>query len=71
MVLDALLLALVLFGLRVARRTISGRVRYVLLPKDDQPPAASDDPWPPARQLDRYVGHGLEQIDAYLARCSA
>lgn len=63
-----MLLALVLYGLRVARRTVSGRVRYVLLPKDDQPPVASDNPWPPARQLDRYVGHGLDQIDAYLAR---
>lgn len=70
MVLDVLLLGLVLWGLRVARRTASGRVLFLLLPNDDQPPEASDDPLPPARQLDRYVGHGLEQIDAFLARRS-
>lgn len=70
MVLDALLLGLVLWGLRIARRTVSGRVFYVLLPKEDQPPEASDDPLPPANRLDRYVDHGLDQLDAYLARRS-
>jgi hypothetical protein len=71
MVLNVLLLGLVLWGLRVARRTASGRVRYLLLPNDDQPPEASDDPWPPARQLDRYVGQGLDQIEVFLARRSS
>jgi hypothetical protein len=68
MVLDALLLALVLWGLRVARRTSSDRVQYTLMPTEDQPPQASDDPWPPARSLDRYVHHGLDEIDLFLAR---
>lgn len=70
MVLDVLLLGLVLWGLRVARRTASGRVLYLLLPNDDQPPAACDEPWPSARQLDRYVGQGLDELDAFLARRS-
>jgi cbb3-type cytochrome oxidase subunit 3 len=68
MVLDALLLAVVLWGLRVARRTASSRGAYLLLPTEDQPPDASDDPWPPARSLDRYVHHGLDEIDLFLAR---
>jgi len=70
MFLDALLLGLVLWGWRVARRTASARVSYLLLPAEDQPPEASDDPLPPARGLDRYVDHGLAEIDAFLARRS-
>jgi len=67
MALDLLLLGVVLIARWIARRTSSGRVRFILMPLDDQPPAASDDPWPPAHRFDRYVERGLAEIDSYLA----
>lgn len=70
MFLDVLLLGVVLWGLWIARHTASGRIAYILLPNEDQPPEACDDPWPSARHFDRYVGQGLDEIDTFLARRS-
>lgn len=67
MALVLLLLGVVLAGFWIGRRRSSDRVLFVLMPLDDQPPVASDEPWPSARRLDHYVAEGLAQIDAFLA----
>ena len=67
MVFNLLALGVLLVGYLVGRRTVSSRVECVLMPLDDQPPRAADDPLPSARTLERYVGQGLAELDAYLA----
>ncbi len=67
MLFDLLALGLVVAGYLVGRRRVSARAQFVLMPVEDQPPAAVDDPLPSARALDRYVEHGLSQLDAYVA----
>jgi len=68
MLLDLLAIATVLSGWLIARRAVSSRVWYVLMPPADQPPRASDRPWPPSRRMNRYISQGLDEIDDFLTR---
>jgi|GEM_PF-5142915 len=65
MPLDLVLTVLYLGTVAVAFR--GGRPLDPDLPPDDQPPPAADIPLPRRTHLQRYVGLGLNEIDAYLA----
>ena len=46
-------------------RPVGPVLRY--LPPEDWPPESADEPLPRGRDLRRYVGRGLSDIDDYLA----
>ena len=65
MPLDLVLTVLYLGTVAVAFR--GGGRPDLYLPPEDQPPPTADIPLPRRVHLRRYVGRGLNEIDAYLA----